>query len=186
MVVILSLTIIIKLLTQAIPLKSRIKRRTFNIILALTLSLGVIIWLFPEAIEMLSWLRDVGEKTGEELPDAFNDFLLIWVFWQFIPVLLFVLWDYNPNTEWLGGRLAIISDGSLGIRHTILVDRTSGQTLIVDIDRAQMIGDKIYLTASGHYFLVDLKTMKIIAYKKGRDIPSEYRKGFKTICWPLI
>lgn len=186
MVVILSLTIIIKLLTQTAPLKSRIKRRVFNIVLALTVSMFVIIWLFPEAIEMLRWFRDVGEKAGEPLPDAFNDFPLVWIFWQFVPILLFVLWDYNPNTEWLGGRLAIISDGSLGIRHTILVDRTSGQTLIVDIDRAQMIGDKIYLTASGHYFLVDLKTMKIIAFKKGRDIPNEYRKGFRTICWPLL
>ncbi|HHY19601.1 MAG TPA: hypothetical protein GX522_06855 [Firmicutes bacterium] len=185
MVIILSMIVIIKLVTITAPFKSRVRRRTFNLFLALGMSAAMVIWVLPDAVDMMRWFAEIGENAGVALPEAFDDFPLVWVFWQAIPVLLFAVWDYNPNTEWLGGRLAIINDGSLGIRHSILVDRASGQTLLVDVDRAQMFQDKIYLTASGHYFLIDLKTMKIIAFEKARDIPQEYKKGFRSICWPL-
>lgn len=186
MVVLLSFIIIIKFITLSAPFKSGIKRRIFNFILALSMSTAIVVWVLPDALDMMSWLREIGTNINSPVPAAFDDFPLIWVIWQAIPVLVFSIWDYNPYTEWLGGRIAIIKDGSLGLANTIMVDRANSQTLLVDVDRAQMYENNLYVTGAGHYFLIDFKTMKILAYEKGKDIPPEYRNGFAKIVWPLL
>lgn len=184
--VIFAITIIMKLFLQRAPIKSRIKRQRLNLLLAIFMSFLMVLYTFPYVLEMVFWLQSIAGETGKLLPRGFDELPLILVFSQFLFILIIVLWDFKTETEWLGGRLALINDGSLGQKHSILVDRSTYQTLIVDVDKAQMLGDKIYITAANHYFIVDLKTMKIFAYMHGREIPTEYKAGFSNICWPLI